>query len=488
MIGPMGAPDRVIRSRRVVSSDGVGDGVGPAAIVISDGVIAEVAPYEFDRAHPELASLLVGSPEGRSEEPFHGQFHGRFHDLGNAVIMPGLVDTHVHVNEPGRTEWEGYATATRAAAAGGITTLIDMPLNSIPVTTSPGALVIKREAAAGQCFIDVGFWGGVVPGNDGVLRDLIDAGVMGFKCFLCDSGIPEFAMASEPVLRRALAVLGEAGVPLLAHAELPGPLERAAREVAARDPQQYATFLASRPPEAEEQAIALLAGLCRATGAAIHVVHHSAASAVAIVEAARRDELRLSAETCPHYLHFAAEDIPDGATEFKCAPPIRSRDNREALWRALADGALDMVVSDHSPCTAELKARERGDFLAAWGGVASLQLSLPVTWTGASRRGHGLAELARWMCGEPARLAGLEGRKGAIAAGCDGDLVVWHPESGAEIDVGTLEHKNKITPYHGETLHGVVAKTYLRGELIYDRGRYLGGPSGRLLSRLPNNR
>lgn len=461
----MSSFDRIIRSRRVVTPSGV----KPASILIADGAIVEIVGH--DDARIPAASEI------------DGLIDDLIHDLGDAVVMPGLVDTHVHVNEPGRAEWEGYATATRAAAAGGITTLIDMPLNSIPATTSRDALAAKRATAEGKCFIDVGFWGGVVPGNRDQLGALIDAGVMGFKCFLCDSGVDEFASVGEGEVRAALHILGEAGVPLLAHAELPEPLARAALETAARDPRHYATYLDSRPPAAEEQAIALLAALCRETRAPVHVVHHSAATAIPIVEAARNDGLPLTAETCPHYLHFAAETIPDGATEFKCAPPIRSGDNRELLWQALSKGVLGMVVSDHSPCTVALKGREAGDFLSAWGGVASLQLTLPITWTGASRRGYGLVEMTRWMCEEPARLAGLAGKKGVLAPGADADLAVWQPDAEFVVDVATLGHKNKITPYHGETLHGAVARTYLRGELIYDTGAHLGPPRGHLLTR-----
>ena len=447
--------ERVIRSRRVVTPRGI----EPASIVLAGGHIAEVAAYRGD------------------------DYPCPVDDVGDAVVMPGLVDTHVHVNEPGRTEWEGYASATHAAAAGGITTLVDMPLNSIPATTTRQALDAKRAQASGQCFVDVAFWGGVVPGNRDRLEELIAAGVMGFKCFLCDSGVAEFAAVGESDLRAALPILAEAGVPLLAHAELPAPLEAAARAAQDRDPRRYATYLASRPPEAEEQAIALLVSLCRDTRAPIHIVHHSAASALPILAAARDDGLPITAETCPHYLHFAAEDIPDGATEFKCAPPIRSADNREHLWQALARGVLDMVVSDHSPCTAALKDRDTGDFSTAWGGVASLQLTLPITWTGATHRGYDLSDLVRWMCQEPARLAGLGGQKGAIAPGYQADLVVWHPEARCEVDGEALQHKNKVTPYHGETLLGVVARTYLRGELIYDSGSHLGAPRGRFSSR-----
>lgn len=443
----------VIRSQRIVTPTGM----APGTVVISSGIITEVGGPE------RAADLLSNASSGGSAARI------QFEDVGDLVVMPGLVDTHVHVNEPGRTAWEGYASATRAAAAGGITTLVDMPLNSIPATTTVDALAEKRAAADGQCAIDVGFWGGVVPGNRDQLRAMIDAGVMGFKCFLIDSGVEEFAHVGAREAREALAILGEAGVPLLVHAELSGPIDAVAAEIANADPTRYSTYLASRPPSAEEQAIALMVELCRETGAPVHIVHHSAASALSIVEAARNDGLPLSAETCPHYLHFAAEDIDDRATEFKCAPPIRERDNREALWRALSDGVLDMVVSDHSPCTVALKRREAGDFMRAWGGVSSLQITLPVVWTNARARGVRIADLSRWMCARPARLAGLTADKGALVAGKHADIAIWNPEAEYAVSADHLEHKNKVTPYHGETLWGVVEKTYVRGRCVFDR-------------------
>jgi allantoinase len=421
----------MIRSRRVV----LPDGVGPAAVEVAGGRIAAVRAWE-------------DAPDAR--------------DVGDAVIMPGLVDAHVHLNEPGRTEWEGFASATAAAAAGGITTLVDMPLNSIPATTTAAALAAKRAAAEGQCHVDVGFWGGVVPGNAGDLPELAAAGARGFKCFLVDSGVAEFPAVAEADLRLALPILARLGLPLLAHAELPGPIAAAVPPPDA-DPRRYTTYLASRPAAAEEQAIALLARLCRDTGARVHVVHLSAASALPLIAGARAEGLPFTAETCPHYLHFAAEDVPDGATPFKCAPPIRGRENRERLWAALADGTIGMVVSDHSPCTPALKRLERGDFGEAWGGIAGLQLALPVVWTEASRRGRGLADLVRWMSEGPARLAGLDGRKGRIAPGHDADLVVWRPEARFRVDPARIRHRHHVTPYAGEELTGVVDETYVRG-------------------------
>jgi len=430
-------------------------GIGPAAIHITGGTIARVAA--FDDAPADVV------------------------DYGELAILPGIVDTHVHLNEPGRTEWEGFATATRAAAVGGVTTLVDMPLNSIPPTTTREAFAAKRSAARGQCAVDVGFWGGVVPGNRDELAGLVEDGVRGFKCFLVDSGVEEFGWVGEAELAPAMAILAKLRVPLLVHAELAGPIDAATAELANADPRRYATYLASRPPSAEEQAIELVTRLCRDTGARTHIVHHSAATALPLLRAARSEGLPLTAETCPHYLHFAAEEIPDGATPFKCAPPIRSAANREQLWAALADGVLDFVASDHSPCSPRLKALEVGDFVAAWGGVAGLQLALPVVWTEASARGHTLLDIALWMSAGPARLAGLTAKKGAIAAGCDADLVVFADDETTTVTPAAIQHRHKVTPYVGETLRGVVHATYLRGTRIAAHGRALATDLGALL-------
>jgi len=439
---------RVIRSRNVVTPHGI----APAAIHVRDGVIEHVAPWD-EAGGGELV------------------------DVGELTILPGIVDTHVHLNEPGRTEWEGFATATRAAAAGGITTLVDMPLNSIPPTTSREAFAAKRAAARGQCAVDVGFWGGVVPGNAGELAGMVEDGIRGFKCFLVDSGVSEFGWVDETHLGPAMGILsplthaGGTRVPLLIHAEVAGPIDEIAASLVGADPRKYATYLASRPPASEEQAIDLAARMCRATNCRTHIVHHSAASALQRLRDARIEGLPLSAETCPHYLHFVAENIPDGATPFKCAPPIRDAANREALWAALAEGVLELVASDHSPCTPNLKAMEQGDFVAAWGGVAGLQLALSVVWTEASARGHALTDVVRWMCERPAALAGFTGKKGAIAAGRDADLVVFDPDTTQVVTPEGIRHKHRVTPYAGETLRGKVITTYLRGEVAGDDTR-----------------
>jgi allantoinase len=443
----------VVRSRRVVS----GGDIAPAAIHISGGRIAAVAPWD-------------DVPAG-----------ARLDDAGELAVLPGIVDTHVHLNEPGRTEWEGFATGTRAAAIGGVTTLVDMPLNSIPPTTTREAFAAKRAAARTQCSVDVGFWGGVVPGNSGELAGLVADGVRGFKCFLVDSGVEEFGWVGERDLAIAMPILAGLDRPLLVHAEVAGPIDAAAKRLEHADPHKYATYLASRPEGAEQQAIAMVTGLCRATNARTHIVHHSAASALGLLAAAKAQGLPLTAETCPHYLHFAAETIPDGATAFKCAPPIREAANREELWKALAAGTLDFVASDHSPCTPNLKKLEEGDYMAAWGGVAGLQLALPVVWTEAHARGHSLVQLVRWMCEGPARLAGFAGRKGAIAAGADADLVVFDDAGQTEVRPETVHHRHKVTPYAGETLRGVAVATYLRGTKIAEGGRALATELGALL-------
>jgi allantoinase len=426
-------------------------GTRPAAVVVAGGVIESVA----EEAPPGVSVV----------------------DVGDSVVMPGLVDTHVHVNEPGRTEWEGFETATRAAAAGGVTTIFDMPLNSIPATTTAEALRAKMAAARGKCFVDVGFWGGVVPGNLGELADMKDLGAPGFKCFLVPSGVEEFGPVGGRQLAEALRETARIGAVLLVHAEDPDGILPAA----AGDPRDYATYLATRPPRAEDDAVALLARLCRETGARIHVVHVSSAGAVPPIARARADRLPLSAETCPHYLFFAAEEIPAGATEFKCAPPIRDRANRERLWAGLESGAVEMVVSDHSPSPPEGKSRDTGDFLSAWGGISSLQLRLPALWTVARQRGHSFERLAEWLSAAPARLPGREGTKGLIAEGRDADFVVWNPDETFEVTPEMLHHRHKLSPYLGRTLSGVVQATYLAGEKIFERGRFVGPPRGKIL-------
>lgn len=399
--------------------------------------------------------------------------------LGDAILLPGLVDTHVHVNEPGRTDWEGFASATRAAAAGGVTTILDMPLNAVPATTSAEALATKRAAAAGQCHVDVGFIGGVVPGNADELAALYAAGVFAWKCFLADSGVPEFPEVTEAMLREVLPQLATWGLPLMVHAELPGPIAAAAASGVVR---RYADYAATRPVAAESEAVDLMMRLSEEYAAAVHIVHVSSGDAAYLIDSARARGVRITGETCPHYLSFAADDIPDGATEFKCAPPIRTAAHREALWQALEGGALGMVVSDHSPAPASLKECDTGDLAAAWGGIASVQLGLSAVWTIARRRGVPIDQLVQWLATAPADLVRLP-RKGRIAPGRDADLVLWEPDVEWAVDARQLQQRHPLTPYHGLTLAGRARATYLRGTLVYHDGSFPHPPIGRLLDR-----
>ena len=450
------AADLIVRGKRVVTPAGE----RAAAIHVRAGVIVAISGFD------EIPS------------------DSTVHEASDFVVMPGVVDTHVHINEPGRADWEGFSSATRAAAAGGVTTLIEMPLNSIPATVSAAALREKLAAAAGKLWVDTGFWGGVVPGNSEELPALWDAGVFGFKCFLVPSGVDEFAHVAETDLRVALPKLAALGAPLLAHAELPEPIENAVAGLAKNaSPRKYATWLAARPRQAENEAVALLLRLGTEFGARIHIVHVSSSDALALLRVAKDAGGAVTAETCPHYLTFAAEEIADGATEFKCAPPIRERENREKLWQGLGDGTLDFIATDHSPCPPAMKLQEEGDFLRAWGGIASLQLSLPAVWTEARERGYAVTHLAKWLCEGPARLAGLAGKKGAIAVGCDADFVIWDADAKFHVDSAQLHHRHKVTPYAGRELCGRVETTYLRGRKIFERGELSAGPVGHVLQR-----
>jgi allantoinase len=403
-------------------------------------------------------------------------------DFGERALLPGLVDTHVHINEPGRTEWEGFATATRAAAAGGFTTLVDMPLNCLPETTTVAALEVKRKAAVGQCMVDWAAWGGAVADNQAHILPLARAGVPGFKCFLIYPGCDGFTMIDHEQLERALPAIAESGLPLMVHAELAGPIDAAMENLRDADWRKFSTYLASRPDEAELQAIRIMIHLCRQYRFRLHIVHLATAQALAELSAARAEGLPVTAEACPHHLHFAAEEIADGTTLLKCTPPIRSRANREALWQGLREGAIDMIATDHSPCPPEMKRMEEGRFDLAWGGIASLSVALPVVWTDAVRRGFGLGDLARWMSATPAALAGLSDRVGTLEAGRYANFVVFDPEAEFVVTPERLHYRHAISPYMGETLRGVVEATYLRGEPVYRTGEFISGARGRELT------
>ena len=435
--------DAVIRAPRAV----VGGEERSCALGISEGRIAAVEPYDAD---------LPTENEVRLTQ--------------DEVLLPGLVDTHVHVNEPGRTEWEGFATATRAAAAGGVTTIVDMPLNSIPPTTTVDALRIKQDCARDQAHVDVGFWGGAIPGNLADLAPLHAAGVYGFKCFLLDSGVPEFPPLDPEGFKAAMAETARLGALLIVHAE-------DAELVTSATGRAYAGFVGSRPHEAEDRAIARVLDAARATRGRAHVLHLSSADALDELRAARADGVDVTVETCPHYLTLDASSIPDGATQYKCCPPIRDTANQDRLWAALAAGDIDMIVSDHSPCTVDLKRLDEGDFGTAWGGIASVQLGLPAIWTAARERGHTLVDVVRWMATATADRVGLP-NKGRIEVGADADLCVLDPEAEFVVDPRALRHKNPITPYAGRRLTGVVRATWLHGAPIED-----GEPRGRLLNR-----
>nr|WP_223186053.1 allantoinase AllB [Streptomyces sp. CBMA152] len=437
----------VLRSSRVITPEGT----RPASVAVAGGVIAAVLPYDAD------------VPAG-----------ARLEDFGDDVLLPGLVDCHVHVNDPGRTEWEGFWTATRAAAAGGITTLVDMPLNSLPPTTTVANLRTKQEVARTKAHVDVGFWGGALPDNVKDLRPLHDAGVFGFKAFLSPSGVEEFPELNQDQLAQSLAEIAGFDGLMIVHAEDPHELDAAPHLSGPK----YADYLATRPRVSENTAIEGLIAAARRVGARVHILHLSSSDALPLIAAAKREGVRLTVETCPHYLTLTAEEVPDGASEFKCCPPIREAANQDLLWAALADGTIDCVVTDHSPSTADLKT---DDFATAWGGISGLQLSLSAIWTEARKRGHTLEDVVRWMSSATASLVGLS-QKGAIEAGRDADFAVLAPDATFTVDPAALQHRNRVTAYAGKTLHGVVKSTWLRGERIQRDGA-LTEPTGRLLER-----
>ncbi|SHJ60382.1 allantoinase [Hymenobacter daecheongensis DSM 21074] len=442
--------DFALKSQRVVTPDGT----RPALVLIENGQITDLRPIDAAVECPVT-------------------------DLGNKALLPGVIDPHVHINEPGRTNWEGFDTATRAALAGGLTTLVDMPLNSAPVTTSVANFEQKLAATKGQLHTNVGFWGGIVPGNAAEVEGLIGRGVLGFKAFLTHSGIDDFPNATEADLRQIMPILARHGLPLLVHCELTTD----DAEWKQRDHRSYQNYLASRPKRWEDDAVALMIRLCAETKCRTHIVHLSSADSLAQIAAAKAQGLPLTVETGQHYLFFNAEDIRDGQTQFKCAPPIREKTNNDQLWAALQSGLIDFVATDHSPAPPALKQIESGDFTTAWGGIASLQLALPVLWTAAEKRGATLNDLARWLSENPAKLAGQSHRKGRIAKGYDADLLVLDPENSFRVTESLLHHKHKVSPYLGLELRGVVEQTFLGGQLVYQRPEFVQLNQGQLLTR-----
>ncbi|XP_071999349.1 allantoinase, mitochondrial-like isoform X2 [Engystomops pustulosus] len=439
-----------IRSKRVV----IGNSISAADIIITDGKITNILPW--GKLQSSGSQLL---------------------DVGELVVMAGIIDPHVHVNEPGRTAWEGFRTATLSAAAGGITTIVDMPLNSLPPTTTVSNFHSKLQAARGQCYVDVAFWGGVIPDNQAELIPMLHAGVAGFKCFLINSGVPEFPHVNLLDLNSAMSELKGTNSVLLFHAEL----EDTRSTPVTGDPTQYETFLTSRPDQMEVAAVEMVADLCLLYKVRCHIVHLSSARSLPIIRKAKKAGAPLTVETTHHYLTLSAENIPPGATYYKCCPPVRGHSNKEALWNALLQGTIDMVVSDHSPCTPDLKHLQDGDFQKAWGGISSLQLGLSLFWTSARIRGFSLPDVSRLLSNNPAKLCGLENRKGSIKIGHDADLVIWDPDSEFQVEQTNIHHKNKLTPYLGFLLWGQVMATVLQGTLIFHKDKHISQPTGELI-------
>ncbi|XP_056420671.1 allantoinase, mitochondrial-like isoform X1 [Hyla sarda] len=446
----LGSKLNIIRSKRVVTDNTI----SAADIIITDGKISNILPY--GKVQSSASQLL---------------------DVGELVVMAGIIDPHVHVNEPGRTAWEGYRTATLSAAAGGITTIVDMPLNSLPPTTTVNNFHTKLQAARGQCYVNVAFWGGLIPENQVELIPMFHAGVAGFKCFLINSGVPEFPHVSLMDLHSAMCELQETNSVLLFHAEL----EDTRSTPATGDPRQYESFLTSRPDHMEVAAVEMVADLCLQYKVRCHIVHLSSAQSLPIIRKAKKAGAPITVETTHHYLTLSAENIPPGATYYKCCPPVRGHSNKEALWNALLQGTIDMVVSDHSPCTPDLKHLQDGDFLNAWGGISSLQLGLSLFWTSARIRGFSLSDVSRLLSSNPAKLCNLEDRKGAIKIGYDADLVIWDPDSEFQVQEKNIYHKNKLTPYLGFLLWGHVVATVIQGNLVYYKGKHVPKPTGELI-------
>jgi allantoinase len=440
--------DTAIKSNNIITPTGIKSGI----VLIREGKIADI---------------LTDLPEGNFAVV----------DLGNKVLMPGIIDPHVHINEPGRTDWEGFDTATRAAVAGGITMLVDMPLNSSPVTTTVPAFDQKLQAARNKIHSNCGFWGGIIPGNEKEIEPLVKKGVLGFKAFLTHSGIDEFPNVTEEDLRKAMPLIAKHDLPLLVHCELQSPVHQSSN-----DPRSYHDYLASRPRKWEDDAIALMIRLCEEYNCHVHIVHLSSADSIEQIAKAKQKGLQLTVETGQHYLYFNAETIKDGQTAFKCAPPVREKENNEKLWQALKEGIIDFVATDHSPAPPAMKQLDSGDFMKAWGGISSIQFALPVLWTAAKKHGCDINDMMKWLCENPGKLAGVQpGRKGKIQKGFDADLVVWDPEGIFAVTGDIIQHKHKITPYLNEKLYGVVEQTWLNGEKVYDEGKFLHLNKGKIV-------
>jgi allantoinase len=427
----------------------------PAVIIYENGVIVDI------RDKTDIPSGCI------------------YQDVGNLVIMPGLIDTHVHINEPGRTDWEGFNTATQAAAAGGITTVIDMPLNCIPVTTSRDAVNVKKACLKDQIWVDIGFHGGVIPDNIDELKPMIDMGINSFKAFMIDSGVDEFPASDYATLDKAMPILAKGNATLLVHAELDNSTE----DFKPSDNSSYQEFLASRPDDWEVDAISSIIGLSKKHDCKVHIVHLSSAKAIKLIQQAQNDKVKITSETCPHYLTLSSDSIPDGDSRFKCCPPIRNNDNQNKLWDGLEDGTIDFIVSDHSPCTPALKRLEEQNLWEAWGGISSLQFGLSLIWTAIQKRGYDISHLVKWMCEHPARLVDLEKIKGKIQIGFQADLVIWNPEATHTIKKSDILFKNKMSAYEEHQVLGVVEQTLLRGESIYQRNKtnFTGTTKGKYL-------
>ena len=456
--------DKALHSRRVVLPNGVKE----ATIFIKDGKIIEITEGATD-----FGFAMSDFGDGRVSD----EIYPKYESVGDAVIMAGLIDPHVHINEPGRTDWEGFDTATRAAAAGGITSMIEMPLNASPVTTTLAAFEQKLAATEGKLHVNCGFYGGLIPSNYDDLTALMEAGVFGIKCFLTHSGIDDFPNVTEADLVKAMPLIAQFGLPILAHCELDGAHTK--QIYFQKNPTNYTAYLHSRPKTWENRAIELMLRLCEATKCRTHIVHLSSADLVLRLKNAKK-RLPLTVETTPQYLAFSAEEIPDGQTVFKCAPPIRERANNDKLWSALYNKTIDFIGSDHSPAPPHLKHVESGDLSKAWGGIAGLQFTLPVVWTAAEKRGFTLTDMARILSENPAKFLGLS-EKGQIKAGFDADLVIWQPEKTVEITAETIQHRHKITPYLGQILRGPILQTYVDGQLVFDENRFVNLQKGRVL-------